>query len=326
MWSCLRFFFSSRRRHTRWPRDWSSDVCSSDLSASTWRPRSRTATPIAVWQSRRWRAASVSISCRWPGNASIWRFAAATTSSRPCRPFSPSLARPTSRKRRRPSAATTSARSARSSLQDECARGEWAPRRSPLLTLRRAAVCLARATDCAAAWDLLFPLERGLALFGEGLHRFGIVFAFDRARLGRFDGGFVQGTSPAQLAHDQLGAGDGKRGILRQLPRKAPALVEGAALGDPIDQAHGQGLLRIHAGGGEEQALGLGEAHDVEEIAGFLHPVDDAEARGRDRKEGAAMGNAKIVGNRQSQAAAHAEAVDDGNRGLRQFQDGVVGL
>src|SRR5437660_5750820 len=27
------FFFSSRRRHTRWPRDWSSDVCSSDLEA-----------------------------------------------------------------------------------------------------------------------------------------------------------------------------------------------------------------------------------------------------------------------------------------------------
>src|SRR5690625_6499278 len=25
------FFFSSRRRHTIWPRDWSSDVCSSDL-------------------------------------------------------------------------------------------------------------------------------------------------------------------------------------------------------------------------------------------------------------------------------------------------------
>src|SRR5690625_5770021 len=30
------FFFSSRRRHTRWPRDWSSDVCSSDL-----KPRKR---------------------------------------------------------------------------------------------------------------------------------------------------------------------------------------------------------------------------------------------------------------------------------------------
>src|SRR5690625_4438463 len=28
------FFFSSRRRHTRWPRDWSSDVCSSDLKAN----------------------------------------------------------------------------------------------------------------------------------------------------------------------------------------------------------------------------------------------------------------------------------------------------
>src|SRR3712207_7711979 len=28
------FFFSSRRRHTRYWRDWSSDVCSSDLSIS----------------------------------------------------------------------------------------------------------------------------------------------------------------------------------------------------------------------------------------------------------------------------------------------------
>src|SRR5256884_4789181 len=36
MWFCSRtcgviFFFSSRRRHTRCSRDWSSDVCSSDL-------------------------------------------------------------------------------------------------------------------------------------------------------------------------------------------------------------------------------------------------------------------------------------------------------
>src|SRR6266568_8312675 len=29
------FFFSSRRRHTRWNCDWSSDVCSSDLLAAT---------------------------------------------------------------------------------------------------------------------------------------------------------------------------------------------------------------------------------------------------------------------------------------------------
>ena len=30
-WCCFCFFFSSRRRHTRWSGDWSSDVCSSDL-------------------------------------------------------------------------------------------------------------------------------------------------------------------------------------------------------------------------------------------------------------------------------------------------------
>src|SRR5689334_21887346 len=29
---CIIFFFSSRRRHTRWNCDWSSDVCSSDLT------------------------------------------------------------------------------------------------------------------------------------------------------------------------------------------------------------------------------------------------------------------------------------------------------
>src|SRR5690606_40611564 len=29
---CISFFFSSRRRHTRFSRDWSSDVCSSDLA------------------------------------------------------------------------------------------------------------------------------------------------------------------------------------------------------------------------------------------------------------------------------------------------------
>src|SRR5690606_39603643 len=32
-WDWMRFFFSSRRRHTRFSRDWSSDVCSSDLVA-----------------------------------------------------------------------------------------------------------------------------------------------------------------------------------------------------------------------------------------------------------------------------------------------------
>src|SRR6266536_5835903 len=44
--ACSFFFFSSRRRHTRSTRDWSSDVCSSDLeelelagSADQWRER-----------------------------------------------------------------------------------------------------------------------------------------------------------------------------------------------------------------------------------------------------------------------------------------------
>src|SRR5689334_23406170 len=35
------FFFSSRRRHTRWNCDWSSDVCSSDLPARGFRFRRR---------------------------------------------------------------------------------------------------------------------------------------------------------------------------------------------------------------------------------------------------------------------------------------------
>src|SRR3712207_8875587 len=36
------FFFSSRRRHTRYWRDWSSDVCSSDLSEAYFNPQSET--------------------------------------------------------------------------------------------------------------------------------------------------------------------------------------------------------------------------------------------------------------------------------------------
>src|SRR6266508_5779683 len=38
------FFLSSRRRHTRWPRDWSSDVCSSDLLAQAGAAAARGAT------------------------------------------------------------------------------------------------------------------------------------------------------------------------------------------------------------------------------------------------------------------------------------------
>src|SRR2546430_2792449 len=34
---CIFFFFSSRRRHTRFDCDWSSDVCSSDLAEDAFR-------------------------------------------------------------------------------------------------------------------------------------------------------------------------------------------------------------------------------------------------------------------------------------------------
>src|SRR5437764_15467306 len=38
MYGCVAFFFSSRRRHTRYIGDWSSDVCSSDLEVSGYDP------------------------------------------------------------------------------------------------------------------------------------------------------------------------------------------------------------------------------------------------------------------------------------------------
>src|SRR5690606_40265587 len=44
--SCF-FFFSSRRRHTRFSRDWSSDVCSSDLMPSSLPPAPRHPGPPA---------------------------------------------------------------------------------------------------------------------------------------------------------------------------------------------------------------------------------------------------------------------------------------
>src|SRR5437016_9848204 len=43
-----RFFFSSRRRHTRLVSDWSSDVCSSDLSASRSPSSSRRASGLSA--------------------------------------------------------------------------------------------------------------------------------------------------------------------------------------------------------------------------------------------------------------------------------------
>src|SRR5256884_3725400 len=44
------FFFSSRRRHTRCSRDWSSDVCSSDI-AMAW-PTHRAHEKVQEWLAR----------------------------------------------------------------------------------------------------------------------------------------------------------------------------------------------------------------------------------------------------------------------------------
>src|SRR5256886_13656752 len=43
------FFFSSRRRHTRFDCDWSSDVCSSDLVASATAPSVYLSDPLHVF-------------------------------------------------------------------------------------------------------------------------------------------------------------------------------------------------------------------------------------------------------------------------------------
>src|SRR5690606_40980830 len=47
------FFFSSRRRHTRFSRDWSSDVCSSDLTGKPLRssssPRATIIVRVSSW-------------------------------------------------------------------------------------------------------------------------------------------------------------------------------------------------------------------------------------------------------------------------------------
>src|SRR2546430_16649621 len=51
------FFFSSRRRHTRFDCDWSSDVCSSDLERS-----------LAIWQYQQRRTMTVK-----PGDLEITR-------------------------------------------------------------------------------------------------------------------------------------------------------------------------------------------------------------------------------------------------------------
>src|SRR5947209_16176039 len=59
---CLSFFFSSRRRHTRYWRDWSSDVCSSDLI------RHRRESPRGfVWRRLRFSILELGVPAEWLG-------------------------------------------------------------------------------------------------------------------------------------------------------------------------------------------------------------------------------------------------------------------
>src|SRR5437660_5898836 len=71
---CFFFFFSSRRRHTRWPRDWSSDVC---LPISRWctprgdRSRPPSSIGCAATPLRGWRAAPLWCRCS-TGTGGTW--------------------------------------------------------------------------------------------------------------------------------------------------------------------------------------------------------------------------------------------------------------
>src|SRR2546422_8219744 len=69
------FFFSSRRRHTRCSRDWSSDVCSSDLSPAATTTPTRVNQPVSLrapasldgWSPVVW---AVSLSTGWRSRSS----------------------------------------------------------------------------------------------------------------------------------------------------------------------------------------------------------------------------------------------------------------
>src|SRR5258707_13397983 len=69
------FFFSSRRRHTRYWRDWSSDVCSSDLlcwSPGPWLGGPATSTIFFLSSARASVAAAATMASRSVANFSIF--------------------------------------------------------------------------------------------------------------------------------------------------------------------------------------------------------------------------------------------------------------
>src|SRR5256886_10759021 len=81
MYGSVVFFFSSRRRHTRFDCDWSSDVCSSDLSGS-YRPADLGSRPLATITERKTRldGSVVDYSCEAlvvePGRRAVVRYVA----------------------------------------------------------------------------------------------------------------------------------------------------------------------------------------------------------------------------------------------------------
>src|SRR5207248_5535624 len=83
------FFFSSRRRHTRSYGDWSSDVCSSDLSFKTNRP------PISPWPRSGRKSPAQSPSC-----ARSWAETIRSSSTtNGCKPASGQIGRASCRER-----------------------------------------------------------------------------------------------------------------------------------------------------------------------------------------------------------------------------------
>src|SRR5256885_14463303 len=70
------FFFSSRRRHTRFQGDWSSDVCSSDLRSGSWRRLAERVVHIS-------RRATASIAARRAASTARARIRPASLASRP---------------------------------------------------------------------------------------------------------------------------------------------------------------------------------------------------------------------------------------------------
>src|SRR5216684_7374210 len=65
------FFFSSRRRHTRCSRDWSSDVCSSDLVGRALDRCARRGAPVSASLGRHANDLMVSFYVRTPGGFDI---------------------------------------------------------------------------------------------------------------------------------------------------------------------------------------------------------------------------------------------------------------